>query len=187
MELFNAFLNRYPPCEDLKKPDSALLKKYQGILPQNLLDFWKKYGFGNYGDGFFKIIDPDEYKDNLNEWLCGESSDRIPIMLTGFGNIIYYRKISEDVDDVCMVNIHYRNTMLCAYSFEDFFNFFFSDEETEEILNKKLFNEAIKKLGKLEEKEIFYFAPALAWGGSEKLEFVKKGSALVHQVLLLQM
>ena len=50
-----------------------------------------------------------------------------------------------------------------------------------------LFQEAFAKHGGLSENEIFFFAPALAFGGTESIQYVEKGNAVVHQHLLFEM
>ena len=50
-----------------------------------------------------------------------------------------------------------------------------------------LFQEASAKHGGLAENEIFFFAPALAFGGTESIQYIEKGNAVVHQRLLFKM
>ena len=50
-----------------------------------------------------------------------------------------------------------------------------------------LFQEASAKYGGLAENEIFFFAPALAFGGAESIPYIEKGDAVVHQHLLFEM
>lgn len=50
-----------------------------------------------------------------------------------------------------------------------------------------LFQKAFAKHGGLSENEIFFFAPALAFGGTESIQYVEKGNAVVHQHLLFEM
>jgi hypothetical protein len=41
-------------------------------FPKELLDFMSEYGFGNFGDGILKLIDPEDYMNSLYTWLGGE-------------------------------------------------------------------------------------------------------------------
>ena len=161
MKGFDLFVNKYPPGNDLRKPAAEMLEQFQGKLPTELLDFWQKYGFGNYGGGLLKIIDPTDYVDTLTLWL-GEQEDCFPILMTGFGTLFIYRKRSETADDMCLLDIHYRRS-------------------------GSLFQEASAKQGGLAENEIFFFAPALAFGGIESIQYIEKGNAVVHQHLLFEM
>lgn len=187
MEHFNDFLQKFPPTGELRKPTETILNQFKDRIPVEWLDFWKTYGFGNYSNGLLKVIDPNDYMHNLYSWLGGETPTRIPIMITGFGNILYYRKLTDTENDVCLLDIHYRRTNTCAYSFEEFMRFITDDEVIESLLEKKLFEKAMEKCGPLEENEIFFFAPALAFGGSESIEYIQKGDGAVHQHLLFEM
>lgn len=188
MNLFDDFLKKFSPTKELKKPSDEMLNRFRETLPKELLDFWKEYGFGNYSGGLLKVIDPTDYTDSLNNWLGGVNPARVPILMTGFGNILYYRKLSDTENDVCLLDIHYRQTTTCSYSFGEFFQYFITDDGIiDKLLRKELFEKAVGKFGEPEANEIFFFVPALAYGGSETLKYVQKGDAVVHQHLLFEM
>ncbi len=188
MSIVDKFLNKYVPGIELQTPTSQTLEQFQDILPKELLGFWQEYGFGDYGNGLLKVINPDEYKDSLYIWLGEENPNRVPILMTAFGNLFYYRKLSETENDVCMLDIHYRRIINCGNSFNEFFEEFIVNYEIEEkLLNKELFESAVKEKGTLDEDEIFLFAPALALGGSESVDCIQKGNAVIHQQLLFEM
>ena len=187
MKALDRFVNKYPPGNDLRKPTAETLAQFQGKLPADLLDFWQKYGFGNYGGGLLKIIDPRDYIDTLTLWL-GEQKNCFPILMTGFGTLFIYRKLSETADDMCLLDIHYRRSGSFSTSFSDFFTRILPDENfAEQFLRVDLFQEASAKHGGLAENEIFFFAPALAFGGAESIQYIEKGNAVVHQHLLFEM
>lgn len=185
MNLFDEFLKKFPPESDLEKPSEEVLDNLSRILPEELIDFWKKYGFGNYGNGIIKVINPLDYMDSLYTWLGKEDFSKIPILITGFGDIFYFRQLSEEVNDVCLLDIHYRQINVCTYSFEEFFEDFITDDEIiEDVLKKDLFMEAFQNKGALKGSEIFCFVPALILGGAEAVEYIDKAEAGVHQLLL---
>ena len=49
MKVFDLFVSKYPPGNDLRKPTAETLEQFQGKVPAELLNFWQEYGFGNYG------------------------------------------------------------------------------------------------------------------------------------------
>ena len=57
MKVFDLFVSKYPPGNDLRKPTAETLEQFQGKVPAELLNFWQEYGFGNYGGGLLKIIE----------------------------------------------------------------------------------------------------------------------------------
>lgn len=187
MNLFDDFLQKYPPTGQLQKPSEEVLNQFRNRLPAELLEFWQAYGFGNYGNGLLKVIDPNDYADYFYVWLGGENPTRIPIMLTGFGNILYYRKLTDSVSDIALLDIHHRCTDVCAYSFGEFIQLLTDDEAAGPLLDKTLFGQALEKCGSLVGNEVFFFVPALALGGSESIASVDKGDAVVHQCLLFDL
>lgn len=66
------FIEIFPPGDNLIKPTAQKISKYENILPDSILALWADYGFGNYGNGLIKIIDPELYADNLWGWLMAK-------------------------------------------------------------------------------------------------------------------
>ena len=91
--IFSKFIRVFEPSDELVKPREDELKQFEDILPSELLHFWKEYGFGNYGNGIIKVINPLDYMENLYEWLGKEDFSKLPILVTGFGDVFYYRKL----------------------------------------------------------------------------------------------
>lgn len=187
-DLFALFLKKFTPSNDLIKPTEEMLEFYSDKLPKELLDFWTEYGFGNYANGLIKVIEPSDYMDSFYTWIGGHDFTKLPILVTAFGDIFYYRQLSETENDICILNIHHRKIDVCAYSFEEFFEEFILDDEiTEEVLKEKLFANAVLKKGNLEFEQIFFFVPALILGGTEGEESIDIGDASTHQELLFRM
>ena len=187
MKPFDPFISRYPPGDDLRKPTDEMLRHFRGRVPAELLDFWQEYGFGNYGGGLLKIINPADYIDTLTLWLSSQEGC-LPILMTGFGTLFIYRKLSETADDMCLLDIHYRRSGSFSASFSDFFEQIVPTESfANQFLRVDLFQEAFARQGQLTENEIFFFVPALSLGGAESVQYVEKGDAAVHQNLLFEM
>ncbi|WP_315115710.1 T6SS immunity protein Tdi1 domain-containing protein [uncultured Clostridium sp.] len=185
---FSQFTSVFEPSDDLVKPTEEELKQFEDILPSELLHFWKEYGFGNYGNGIIKVINPLDYMESLYEWLGKEDFSKLPILVTGFGDIFYYRKLSEVDEDICLLNIHYRNIIVCSYSLDDFLKSYIVDEVNySKILRKELFDQVYAVKGNLKANDIYFFVPSLILGGKEPVELIDKGNANVHQSLLFQL
>ncbi|WP_300670342.1 GAD-like domain-containing protein [Soonwooa sp.] len=185
---FDKFLKIYPPSSDLIKPTQEMLDWYADKLPAELLDFWKEYGFGNYGNGIIKVVEPSHYMDSFYEWIGKKDFSKLPILVSAFGDIFYYRKLTEDAEDVSLLDIHYRKISVCDYSLESFFKNYITDPEiAKELLKPQLFETANKDLGGLTADEIYFFNPALIMGGAEEQKYLGKGIGSVHQSLLFQL
>lgn len=185
--MFDKFLMTYKPSTSLTKPTQQMLDWYADKLPKELLDFWTKYGFGNYGDGIIKVVEPSDYMDSFYKWTGKTDHSKLPILVTGFGDIFYYRKLSDTDEDVSLLDIHYRNIEVCDYSLKGFFKRYIVDPElSKELLKKTLFEQAVKKMGNLAYEEIYFFKPALVLGGGQDIKYIDKGTGSIHQLVLHQ-
>ena len=186
--LITNFVKAYAPGKELGKPDETLLEFAKQMLPPEIVYLWTEYGFGDYGDGLIKVVDPRDYMDSLYSWLGSQDFHKIPIMVSAFGDIFYYRKLENNENDVSLLDIHYRRIDVCAYSYEEFFEKYISNAEIKEkVLRKSLFDQAVEKLGSLKYNEAFFFVPELVLGGGEDIKYVSKGDAYTHQHLLLEL
>ena len=149
-DLIDNFVKTYAPGTELTKPDDELLNFANQMLPPEIVYLWQEYGFGDYGGGLIKVVDPRDYMHSLYSWLGGQDFHKIPIMVTAFGDIFYYRKLDDTENDVSLLDIHYRKIDVCTYSYEEFFEDYILDPEIQEdVLRKSLFDQATEKLGAL--------------------------------------
>ena len=180
------FVKKYKPGENLQKPDEEILHFGRQMLPKEIIELWEDYGFGAYGDGLIKVVDPRAYRNSLYAWLGRKDLNRIPILVTAFGDIFYYRKLENNENDVSLLNIHYRRTEVCGASYQDFFERYLLDKGViKRVLRADLYRQAVKKFGRLGDPDIFFFVPALVLGGGEAIKYIEKGNGAVHQMVLL--
>ena len=52
------------------------------------------------------LVDPRDYMHSLYTWLGKQDFNKIPIMVSAFGDIFYYRNLDDNENDVSMLNIH---------------------------------------------------------------------------------
>ncbi len=182
------FIKKFKPSKNLQKPDEETLSFYKKILPKEIIELWEEYGFGEYGDGLIKIINPKDYINNLYMWLGQIDYTKIPIIVTAFGDIFYYRKLEDDRNDISVLDIHYRKIIVCSYSYQEFFKKYIIDKKViKNVLRDSLYKKAIKKLGKLNDKDIFFFVPALILGGKEDIKYIDKGNGIIQQQILFEL
>ena len=70
-------IGAYAPGKELAKPDETLLEFANQMLPPEIVYLWNEYGFGDYGDGLIKVVDPRDYMDSLYSWLGGQDFHKI--------------------------------------------------------------------------------------------------------------
>lgn len=108
-------------------------------------------------------------------------------MMTGFGDIFYYRNLEDGNYDIALLDIHYRQVIVPAYSIEELWKYLLSEDSKQKLLRKSLFDNAVDKCGLLENDDIYFFVPALVAGGAENIKYVDKGKAAVHHQVLFQL
>lgn len=186
--MLKKFIEEYRPSENCTKATLETLEAYKNKVPDALLHLWENHGFGKYANGLIEIINPKDFEPILWTWLGQEVENYVPIAITAFGELFYYRKLTETDEDVCCINIQYREIDTIVWDLVDFFEDFLLDKEMkEDWLREKLFNKAMKKKKSLKNNEIFTFAPILSMGGKEKVKYLKIGNAQVYQDVVFEM
>ena len=173
---------RYNILNDFEKYEEVeenIINIYKDIIPKKLLNIWKEYGFGSFMNNYIKIINPTEYKELLEKSYF-RGKEAIPVMVTGFGDIITWEKNRY----LCIVK--YRKGVFDVI--EDGFEYFLDDlmdyEYVSDFIENSQYREAITYNGKLNFDECFGYTPLLGLGGCEKAENLKKVKIKEHIELI---
>lgn len=70
-------------------------------------------------------------------------------MMTGFGDIFYFRDLGDGIYDVSLLDIHYRRATVPAYTIVEFLAYLLDPEVGEKVFGKGLFDKAREKCGPL--------------------------------------
>lgn len=191
MMKLQTFINKFPADQQGNKVSNEIIKMYQDFLPDALLELWCEHGFGFYGNGLIQIIDPERYQDVLWSWLMKDEPDmtRLPIAISAFGVVFYYRLLSEDGDeDISFMDPHNSDIGVTVWSLNDFFNEWLCDDEIiEQFLEKSALSQAQEKYGKLADNQMYCYLPALRLGGRASDLNLDKGDAPTHLDFLYQL
>lgn len=156
-----------------------MLQKYKGKIPVEIMKIWEKYGLGSFLNGYLQVVNPDEYKDILDETYFRKDV-AIPVFATGLGDIITWEENRH------LMLIKYRKGTLKGLSFKYFFQDLEDVEFMEEELDSKQYNVAIEKLGVPEFDQCFGYVSLLGLGGVEKVENLQKVKLKEHIYLITQ-
>lgn len=165
-----------------EKVSDELIKKYETLLPEELISLWKEKGFGTFYGGYLKVINPEDYRELLEKsyFLANES---IPIMATAFGDIITWEKDRY----VGIVEYRYGENDVMESGFKYFLMDLEFGELDGEYLKIKKYNAAVKKYGEPAYDECFGYVPLLALGGKESVNNLKKVKIREHIALITEM
>jgi hypothetical protein len=184
---FERFFERFgsPTCS--KPVDAVTLARFQGSLPNNLLEFWQTHGFCGFREGLFWITNPEAYEPDMCKWFgtFKGAKDYFVIARTAFGKLylwgthtgalftfadpsrgwLYQGKGSAD-------DIAQGRADQCLEAFLQA-----QELDAQDIRDKNgqpLFALAVEKLGPLSQDEVFYApAPTLLPASESLPHFVK--------------
>nr|WP_299035083.1 T6SS immunity protein Tdi1 domain-containing protein [uncultured Tenacibaculum sp.] len=181
---FTAYFTANEPCLPIT---DDLLETYATKVPPYLVSLWKNYGFGNFNNGLIELVNPKDFESSLSTWLGREIDNYVPFAISGFGELFYYRKLTDTDEDVCMIDIQYRNIEVVEWSLESFFEEVLTHKTSrEEWLRESLFKKAVAKYGALSTNKVFTIVPMLALGGSLETKNLKKGNPQAYQNIVFQ-
>jgi len=187
-ESFAFFLQNFGSPRALRSVEPSYAVQYKGRLPTKLLDYWIEHGFAGYGDGLFWIVDPGEYEDVLDHLLEAtpfeDEDDYHVVARTAFGTLFVWGKktgMSLQINAPHGVIFPDRGSAKRVQDTSDDFalQIFFEcitreSADFADAQGKPLFARTLKKLGPLEEDEVYGFEPALGLGGKASLASLRK-------------
>jgi hypothetical protein len=181
---FSPFLDAYGNAIDAEPATQNVLRAYQGVVPEQLIEFWERYGFGGYAKGMIWITEPTLLEDVLAKWLPPKRSARaIPVARTAFGNIVYWHK-----DKYTFLDVHYAKEFEAGTDTELLFAYYLVDETPRRsVLQQPKFEEALKAQGQLHRDEMYAFTLPLVLGGADDLKNMTKAKMREQLAILVSL
>lgn len=171
--LFDGFAQEFPA-------DGALCARYQALLPKELTDVWRQYGFGTLLNGYLKIIPPQRYQDLLRE-TCVLGDSAIPIFATALADLIVWDRGRY------LRIVQYPRGVIRGISAG--FGFFWADlaeGACDRFFDLSLYQAAAARLGVPKFDECFGQVPLPVLGGSLRAERLRRCSLQTHIELIAQ-
>lgn len=189
------------PCYQ-RFPTPEELARYRGVLPDLLLAIWETVGFSAYADGGLWLVNPADYEDVLERILEPtvfiEQDIYHVIARNAWGELILWGEksgnnldITPSMQWVC-TNPTNAPEQIAASKANEAMRWCLcmtqkSFLETNDEKDKPMLERAIAKLGKLDEDEMYGFAPFLFMGGKKRLENLQKVNIHTHLNLIADM
>ncbi len=162
--------------------EQKIVEKYKNVIPQKLLELWENKGLGMFMDGYLKTINPDEYKNILNESYFN-AANSIPIMATAFGDIITW----EENKYVGLVRYKFGTSEIMISNYDLFIVLLNDNSFVSRFFQIDLYEKAVDKYGTLNYDECFGYVPILALGGKESINNLKKVKIREHIALITEL
>ena len=161
-----------------KKVSNETIEKYKNKVPKELIEVWRKYGFGSLLNGYLKIVNPEDYKEVLVESYIQTEDEPIEftsvIFATGMGDLLIWEYVDEEYGNLVLLNYRKGKYSIIDSSLEFFFDDLQSKNYLEKYLDWNPYTDVTKKLGIVSYEECFGYVPLLALGGKEKVENLPK-------------
>lgn len=145
--------------------EPEVLEAYRDRVPAEVVELWETYGYGTFGFGFLRVINPAEYESELGDCIGKTRGDgiAIPIMVTGLADLITWEP------SVGFVAITYREDAVGGLS-QDLTTFLegvtlAKAAYLKMVLNWGVFPEAVEAHGELAYDESFVFETLPSQGG----------------------
>lgn len=157
---------------------AATIDRYRGRVSDELIDIWERYGYGSFADGFFQIIDPDLYLDQLGTEGIGyvprvEGAESIPILTTGLADLVCWEPEESGLSATVFRNntgtglgssLKTLLTVLQKYGIDEY----------AEDLDYEMYPKAVAAHGPLAYGESFMYVPLLSLGGAKDVANMRK-------------
>ncbi|MGC6769545.1 T6SS immunity protein Tdi1 domain-containing protein [Enterococcus sp. LJL51] len=164
-----------------QKASKEVIEKYQDRIPEEMLLFWKEYGFGTFLNGFIKSVNPDDFQELLIEG-SQRFHDGIVLFATALGDLIIW-----EGNFVRIIRFRYGVTDTIMSGFKFFFEDLSDEDFREEDLRWAPYLEAIEINGVPKFEECFGYVPLLGLGGAEQVENLKIVKLREHIILITEL
>lgn len=166
----------------VQKVPQEMILAYKDKLPEELLNVWGSLGFGTFMNGYLKVINPKTYQEIIEgSYFRGGLS--IPIMVTGFGDILTWEKNEY----IGIIKFRKGQFDIISSGFKHFFNDMEDDDYIGDYFNVAQYEEGIAKHGELKFDECFGYVPLLGLGGPEDVDHLDKVKIIEHIELITQL
>lgn len=198
-EALEYFLEKFGPLVDKNPVPESAFKKYQGVLPDQLLSYWRLVGWGGFAKGLFWLVNPEEWDDPMETMLEDtgflERDAYHVIARNAFGDLwLWGQKTGGSLRIRCADGMVFPSMPSASFGDKgiDFelqnFMAFKRVKDVDLLDNQQtpLFDRAFKKLGLLQPNEVYGFVPLPALGGACDLKYLQKVEAFTYMDMLAQ-
>ena len=162
---------------DSKKEKEILKKvieKYRNLVPKEMIEIWEKYGLGSFLSGYLRVINPDDYKELVEETYF-RGNVAIPIFITAFADVVTW----EEDELIGMIEYKTLDVNAIWEGMDNFFELLSNKRFLEKNFELEMYNKALKLYGEVGYEDCYCFVPVIPVGG-KKIENLQKGKAFTH-------
>ncbi|MFJ2370773.1 GAD-like domain-containing protein [Microbacterium sp. NPDC087665] len=163
--------------------EPEVITEYRGRVPDELVELWEQYGYGAFGEGFLRVINPKLYEAEIGDCIGKTQGDgiAIPIMVTALGDLITWEP------SLGLVAVQYRlGTVYGLGTRVRSVLRLVEDGLIASRLKGEIFAQAVEAYGELPYDQSFIFAPLLSLGGTVKVENLHKRETITAIQMMVE-
>ena len=197
IDVFARIIADHGPPENARLVPSETADAFRDRLPPELLASWRRYGWGDYNEGFLRICDPRPL-DPIISLIFRDDSELKAAELTVVAYTLFNtlrvwdragRTILIHLDEAEVFAPSYSSTInpdtQRPYSNAFLAGLLIYDELSLEL--QDYYKNACAKLGRPDPDQVFGYAPALQLGGEWGLDHLHRFKAIEHMTFLAQL
>ncbi|WP_071460592.1 GAD-like domain-containing protein [Bacillus massilinigeriensis] len=171
-------MNLFEDFKKISEVEESTINKYKGLLPEELIETWKTYGYGTCMNGYLKTINPDDFSPLVKESYL-RSEGTIPIFTTSMGDIILFEKDKNQESYVVLINYRKGKTKVVASKYSLFLRFLEEEAFKNKALDWSPYLEAREKYKEPEYDECFGYTP-LVYCKIKVQNFARRNCRVLH-------
>ena len=164
-------LNDFKKEKDMPK---EVIEKYRNLVPKEMIEIWENYGLGSFLSGYLRVINPDDYKELVEETYF-RGNVAIPIFITAFADVVTW----EEDELIGMIEYKTLDVNAIWEGMDNFFELLSNKRFLEKNFELEMYNKALKLYGEVGYEDCYCFVPVIPVGG-KKIENLQKGKAFTH-------
>jgi hypothetical protein len=153
--------------------EQEIIEAYRGRVPDDMISVWQDYGYGTFGEGFVRIINPRDYEDGVGDCIgrVVGGTESIPLMVTGLADLIVW----EPGAGLTGITYRVEDTRGLGSSVSTFLNLTRAGgaKHLERVLDWSAFPAAVAAQGAPAFDESFVYVPLLSLGGDPSPQNLK--------------
>lgn len=186
MEKIHYFFDAWQKGEKYEGVNAETISHYETKLPSFLIEMWKENGLSHFNDGFWLTVNPNDYSEIMS-WFVSNPSDKIPVLRTAFGGLIYLDLKPQDEFTYFYLCPIKNQVIPLSDRLEDVFNSWLTtDFLYEPLMFYPVYHQARLRLPIVKPDECYGFVPAIGLGGELNASNVTIQNLKAHLNLLSQ-
>ncbi len=196
---FAHFVKKMGEATSPQPADRAVIERFRGRLPAQMLRYWEHEGWGGWRDGLFWVVDPEDFEDVKRAWFAETPLEPETDLWHVIGRTAFGRLYLMGEKSGAEMEIEPAFGMITAsqdklrpqppekrdFKAMMFFSHRGPEECDEQDTNDNpLFQRALKKLGPVGPDEMYGYRHMLVAGGQNVLDNLEKTDLLSHLMLL---